>query len=337
MGVSIGGIVPKEEVEFSYLQNKKIAIDAYNVLYQFLSIIRTRKGRPLKDSSGRVTSHLSGLFYRTANLIEMGLDLVYVFDGEPPDLKREEVEERSRRRKESREKYKESLEKGELEEARKMAKRSARLEDYMVEDSIELLSVMGVPVVRAPSEGEAQASFMAKRGDVWAVGSQDYDSILFGAPVVVRNITLTGRQMYPSKGMSVKLKPEVIRHDEVLSELEIASDQLIDLGILVGTDYNDGVKGIGPVRALELVKEHGRIEEMEEVKGGLDLELVGAIRRLFRDPQVTESYSTERERLDSAGVIDFLCTQRDFSTNRVEKVLDELQRKVEETSLDRWF
>jgi flap endonuclease-1 len=177
---------------------------------------------------------------------------------------------------------------------------------------------------------------MAERGDVWAVGSQDYDSFLFGSPRTVRNITITGRQSYPSKGTSKKLNPQVAELDDVLEESGLDRRQLVDVGILVGTDYNDGVKGVGPVTALRYVTEHGRIEDIHEVQGKIDLEEVEIIREIFLDADVTDEYEIEPSELDVDGVVDFLCGERDFSEDRVRKALGRISGEETRGGLDQW-
>lgn len=240
MGVPIGDLVPRKEIDLENLYGKKIAIDALNAIYQFLSTIRQRDGTPLMDSKGRITSHLSGLFYRTINLMEAGIKPAYVFDGKPPEFKRKELEKRREAREEAELKWKEALAKGNLEEARKYAQRATKVNEMLIEDAKKLLQLMGIPIIQAPSEGEAQAAYMASKGDVYASASQDYDSLLFGAPRLIRNLTITGKRKMPGKDVYVEIKPELVVLDEVLKELKITREKLIELAILVGTDYNPG-------------------------------------------------------------------------------------------------
>jgi len=255
--------VPKTKVDLKSLSGKSIAIDAYNALYQFLAIIRQPDGTPLKDNTGRITSHLSGLFYRTANLVEMDIKVVYVFDGVPPALKEVEIKRRTKVKAEALIKYERALQEGRIEEARTYAQMTSRLKDYMAEDSKRLLTQMGVPWVQAPSEGEAQAAHLAKKGDTNYCASQDYDSLLFGAPTLLRNVTISGRRKLPRKPVYVEVVPEIIELDQLLKELNVTREQLIDIGILVGTDFNpEGVKGIGPKNALKLIKQHGSLDKL---------------------------------------------------------------------------
>jgi len=340
MGVNLGNIVPKKEVELTELSGKKIAIDALNQIYQFLSIIRDRMtGEPLKDSKGRITSHLSGLFYRTAKLIEAGISPAFVFDGEPPAFKKRTIEKREEMKKEAEKKWKEALEKG--EEAITYAQAAAKATDEMIEESKKLIKLMGLPVIQAPSEGEAQCAFMTIQGDVFASASQDYDSLLFGSPRLIRNISITGRRKLPRKEVYIEVKPEIIELEKLLSELSIDRKKLVIMGLLIGTDYNPGgVKGIGPKKALELVKKCKNLKEVlkkVEWKFNVDAE---EIFEFFLDPPVTKKYKLEWKRPEREKLIKFMVDEHDFSSERVEKVIDNLEKRFvsgRQASLSSWF
>ena len=207
MGVDLGNIVPRKKVELSALSGWSIAVDAYNTLYQFLAIIRGSNGEQLKDTRGRVTSHLSGIFYRSINLMELNMKLVYVFDGIPPSMKAKEIERRREVRQEAREQYAAAVSVGDMPAMRKYAEASTSLADDMIDESKRLLDAMGIPWLDAPSEGEAQAAVMAAEGTVDAAGSQDYDSLLFGSPVLAKNVTISGRRRLPSKNVVINVEP----------------------------------------------------------------------------------------------------------------------------------
>ncbi|MEM3399307.1 MAG: flap endonuclease-1 [Candidatus Micrarchaeia archaeon] len=336
MGVDLGLIVAKEEIDVAHLSGRKLAVDAYNALYQFLSIIRQRDGTPLLDAKGRITSHLSGLFYRTANLLEYGIKPVYVFDGVPPEEKKRTIEERIAIREEAKEKWVEALAMGDAEAVRRYSQASSHLTSDMVEEAKKLLSLMGLPVVNAPSEGEAQAAHMAKKGDVWACSSQDYDSLLFGAPLLVRNLTITGRRKLPRKDVYVQIVPELIYLDKTLEQNGLTHEKLIWLGVLIGTDFNEGVRGVGPKKALKLVSSHGSFDEIAS-ELVLDETFSQAL-RIFKNPNVSDDYSVYFKEPDSEGIISFLCDEHDFSRERVEKVLDKIGQRVgTQSKLDEWF
>lgn len=342
MGVNFKEIVPKKNISLEDLKGKSLAIDAYNALYQFLAIIRQPTGEPLTDKSGRITSHLSGLLYRTSNLVEMGIKPVYVFDGKPPSLKSVEIERRKTIKQQAVVKYEEALRRGNLEEARKYAQMTSKLEDYMVEDAKTLLNLIGIPWVQAPCEGEAQAAYLAIKGDVWATVSQDYDSLLFGAPKLVRNLTISGKRKLPGKNVYVEVNLEVIDLNQVLAELKISREQLIDVGILIGTDFNpDGVKGIGPKTALKLIREYGSIEKIPNLPVETFPERPEKIRKIFLEPDVTDEYKIEWKTSDVEGVVKFLCGERDFSEDRVRKAVEKIRlgfSKLEtKRTLEKWF
>jgi len=343
MGVNLRDLVPKTTAKLIDLSGKYIAIDAYNALYQFLAIIRQPDGTPLKDSSGRVTSHLSGLLYRTSNLVEMGIKPIYVFDGIPPALKETEIKRRVKVKKEALVKYERAVKEGRIEEARVYAQATSRLKDYMAEDSKRLLDLMGIPWVQAPSEGEAQAAHLVKRGDAYYCASQDYDSLLFGAPRFVRNVTISGRRKLPRKKVYIEVVPEIVELEQVLKECGITYEQLIDVGILIGTDFNpEGIKGLGPKTALKLVREHGSLENaLPRIKNAEFPVEPQRIREIFLHPKVTDNYKIEWREPDAEDVINFICRERDFSENRVRKALEKMRKGAEElkgkTTLEKWF
>ncbi len=340
MGVQIGDLVPSEEIPLEQLAGKRIAIDALNMLHQFVSIIRQRDGEPLMDSKGRITSHLSGIFYRTANLVEIGIKPIYVFDGEPPLLKQETLRRRALTREEAEREWKEALERGDLVDARKYAQQAGRVTEEMVEQTKRLLDLMGIPWIQAPSEGEAQAAHLVEKGDAWASASQDFDSLLFGAPVLVRNLALTGRRKLPGKDAYVEVKPERIELKKVLDSLGISREQLIDIGVLVGTDFNEGIKGIGPKRALELIRKYGSLEKIVELKlFQFDVDPL-QVKEIFLHHRVTDDYKIEWREADPEGIKEFLCEEFDFSLERVQTGIDKLLKgrtKSGQTSLERWF
>ena len=343
LGVNLRALVPKTTVALDSLGGKSVAVDAYNTLYQFLAIIRQPDGTPLKDRTGRITSHLSGLLYRTANLVEMGIKPVYVFDGVPPALKEVEIKRRMRVKEVALVKYERALKEGKIEEARTYAQATSRLKDYMAEDSKRLLTHMGIPWIQAPSEGEAQAAHVVKKGDADYCASQDYDSLLFGAPQLLRNVTISGRRKLPRKNVYIEVQPETVELNRVLTELDITHEQLIDVGILVGTDFNpDGVKGIGPKTALKLIQKHGTIEKvlatLKEAEFPVEPQ---RIREVFLRPKVTDNYRITWKELDVEAVVDFLCRERDFSEERVRKAVKKMSEGLREAkgkvTLETWF
>lgn len=328
MGVKFKDIVNPESIKFEDLKGKTVALDAANIIYQFLSIIRQADGTPLMDHRGKVTSHFSGILYRTTSLIEREIKPFYVFDGAPSVLKKSTQMKRSEVKEESRKKWREALENGNIEEARKYAGRTSRMSTEIIEGSKKLLELMGIPYIQAKGEGEAQASYMVEKGDAWCVGSQDYDCILFGATRMVKNLTIT-------RG---KANLELIKLQKVLEEINLSREQLIDVAILVGTDFNEGVKGIGAKKGINLIKKHG---DVFKVLDELNLELEvdpEDLREIFLEHDFLSDYQLKWENPDREAIVEFLAGEHDFSEDRLVNALDKLKKlDSNQSSLEKWF
>jgi len=336
MGVDLGDLLQRKKIEIKDLSGRWVAIDAFNTLYQFLSIIRQKDGTPLMDSQGRVTSHLSGLLYRTTNLIEAGVKVAFIFDGEPPTFKAETLAQRSEAREKAASAWEEAKATG--QDGFKYAQAASRINSEILEDGRRLILAMGLPVIQAPSEGEAQAASMCARGEVELVGSQDYDSLLFGAPQVVRNLAITGKRKLPKKNIYVDVEPEIINLEEGLGRLGISRKQLVEIGIMCGTDYNSGLSRVGPKTALKLIREKKDLEsilaEQEE-----KIENFAQIREFFLHPDVTDDYEIKMKKPRVDEIVSFLVDERDFDLDRVEKTALRLEEEYKrgQSTLDRWF
>ena len=325
MGLDIGDLFKWEKISFKDLHDRVIVIDAYNVLHQFLATIRQRDGTPLKNSKGEITSHLTGIFHRTANMVEARIRPVYAFDGKPHKLKAKTLEDRQRRKELAEKEWKEALKAGDLQKARTKAQQTSRVTDEILKQSKQLLDALGIPYIQAPSEGEAQASYIVKKGDAFAVGSQDYDCLLVGSPVLIRNLTSSGRRKLPGKEAYTKVYPTQIRLKQNLKSLGITQKQLVDMGILIGTDFNEGIKGIGPKKSLNLIKKNGNVENVLATIGAEDtptIDEIKEIRKIFLQPDVTDDYSLEWPGVDNEKVIKILCDKHQFSLERVKPVLE---------------
>ena len=336
MGVNLKELVDpiKKEITYSVLSNKVIALDAFNILYQFLSAIRQPDGTPLMDSQGNITSHLSGLFYRSISLMEQNIKLVYVFDGEKPKFKEEEIKRREEEKEKAKEKLKEALEKGEYEEAKKYAQGTAFITPEIIKESKELITAMGMAYVDAPSEGEAEAAYLSKIGKVYAAGSQDYDSLLFGAPILVRNIGITGKRKIPGSNQYKEISPEIIILEDVLKEYSLTQDQLISLAILVGTDYAvGGAEGIGVKKALEIVKIYKTPEKIfssVQDKWKHDIDPLD-IYEFFKNPPVKDE-NIRFGNVDEEKIKEILIDRHEFSKERVENALERLKKAKSKTA-----
>jgi len=341
LGVNLTPIIIKKVLSLEDLKGKSLAVDANNYLYEFLALIRTRDGTPLKDKNGNITSHLAGLLFRTTRLIrDYDMRLVFVFDGKPPQQKEQEIIKRRELREKAVREWKQALEKGDYDAAWSKAVMTSRLTKPLLEDAKHILSLLGIPYVQAPSEAESQTAFMAKKGDVWAASSKDYDSLLFGAPRLLRYLTIYGREYLPSKRTSRPLKPELIELQKLFKQYSISQQQLIDISILVGTDFNKGIKGIGPKTALKLIKKHGSIENLPAVIKSNLSKNYEEVRNIFLNPPVLQDYTFEYGELQEEALHHFLCKERDFAEKRVKTVVERMKKfytRKRQARLEKWF
>lgn len=334
MGVQLTNLIPKHEIKIEELNSKVLAMDTSNILYQFLSSIRQQDGTPLKDLNGNVTSHLMGLSTRIPNLMSQGLKLCFVLDGKSPELKHKEQFERSERKIEAEKKFEEAKESGDEELMYKYGMQTTRLTREMINEARELIEAFGLPIIQAPSEAEAQASFMTTK-DVYAIVSQDYDSLLFGAKRVVRNLTISQKKRLPN-GSVISIKPEMIILDETLDQLGINQDQLIIMGVMIGTDFNNkGIKGIGPKNALKIVKQEKKFENIFK-KYEIDFDWK-EIYDIFKKMPVKKDYHLNWNPVNEDKIREILIGKHDFSKERVDKIFETLGRKTGQTGLDKWF
>lgn len=340
MGVDLKQLTIREKTKLESFASKVIAIDAYNAIYQFLAIIRGPDGSHLSDSSGRVTSHLSGLFYRNLNFLSLGIKPVYVFDGKPPSLKSAEIERRKQIKRDATIKYEKAISERDFEAARKYAQQTTVMKDTMVEDSKKILSLFGIPYIEAPSEGEATAAYLTITGQAYASASQDFDSILFGAKRLVRNFTNSGRRKIPNKNTYIDVEPEIIDSEKSLKNLDLSREQIVDIGILIGTDFNpDGFERVGPKTALKMIREHKKLENIPQIQDQLSQVDYNTIRKIFLEPKVAKVGELKFEKIDYDGMVKYLVDERSFSKERVETSLNRLKRAFEKKSqtLEKWF
>ena len=328
MGVKFKDIVSPEEISLKDLEGRTVAIDAYNTIYQFLSGIRQRDGSPLMDQNGNVTSHLSGILYRTASIVDKGIKPIYVFDGDSSEHKAKTLEQRKAIKEEAMEKWEEAKAAGNIEEARKFAIRTSRMSPYILESSKKLLDYMGIPYVQAKGEGEAQGAYMVEQGDAWAVASQDYDCLLFGAPRIVRNLTLSG-------GLS---NLEYLELEKVLNEIDLTREQLIDVALMVGTDFNEGIHGIGAKTGLKLIRNNS-LEDILVQKGITEVNVEpDELRDIFLNHEVNTDYEIKFKSAKKDQLVEFMCEEHGFSESRVLNVTEKLKKlSSTQKSLEDWF
>ena len=340
MGLNLKPLVVREKTKLEYFSNKVIAVDAYNAIYQFLASIRGPDGMQLTDSQGRITSHLSGLLYRNINFLSLGIKPVWVFDGKPPSLKTAEIERRRQIKKDATVKYEKAIAAGQMEEARKYAQQTTSMKDGMVKESKQLLGYFGIPYIDAPSEGEATAAHLTNTGQAYASASQDFDSILLGAKRLIRNFTNSGRRKIPNRNTYIEIVPEIIETAKTLESLQVTQEQLVDIGILIGTDFNpNGFERVGPKTALKMIKQHLRLEDIPQIQEQLEKIDYEQIRKIFLQPSVADVDEIIFEQVNYEGMTEYLVQERSFSEDRIQSSLNRLRKAIEKKSqnLDQWF
>ena len=326
MGCNLRDLTNAQDTTMDAMRGKRVGVDSFLLAFQFLTTIRDRSptgdGGSLKSNNGKVVAHLMGFLSRASVMLSKGVKPVFIFDGKHPELKKDEMDIRRARREQAEIEWKAALAVGDFATAQKMAQRCVKYTPEMVEESIEMLSLMGIPAFRAMAEGEAQAAVMAANGQLDAVATQDWDALLYGAPVVIRNFTSDG-----SKKMGRIVRAQRIDLEQVLVDNELSRDQLIDLAIMIGTDFHPGIKGIGPKTGLKLIKEYGNIEAICSEKDKEIPERLDEIREIFRNHPVVEIADEDLVQgdVDVEGLKKFLVEDRQFSQKRFDNAMELLE------------
>ena len=325
MGAPLTPLIEIEKIGLKGICGKVLAVDALNAVYQFLALVRAGT-EPLKNRRGLVTSHLVGIATRYSKLaLECQCGFVFVFDGPPHPLKAREIERRRELRRKAREEYERLLAEGKLDEAFSKAVVAVSVDEWTIESAKKLVQLMGFPVVEAPADAEAQAALIVSRGEAWAVSSQDWDSLLYGAPRLVRYVTLTGFEWLPSKQRARKLEPELAELEKVVRVLGITRRQLVEIAVLVGTDYNEGVEGVGPKTAYKLIKTYGSLDRLPASIRAKLPENYEEIVELFLNPLVKKDYALDFREPDREGLLSFLVDENDFSPSRAQTIVERLE------------
>ncbi|KAL7279870.1 hypothetical protein ACG7TL_006279 [Trametes sanguinea] len=329
-----------QEHEMKTLFGRKVAIDASMSIYQFLIAVRQKDGELLTNDAGETTSHLMGFFYRTIRMVENGIKPAYVFDGKPPELKAGVLSKRFERREEAKEEGEEAKEIGTTEDVDRFSRRTVKVTREHNEECRKLLTLMGIPFVVAPSEAEAQCAELARGGKVYAAGSEDMDTLTFGAPILYRHLTFSEARKTPISEINLQ---------KCLEGLEMNMSQFIELCILLGCDYLEPIKGVGPKSALKLIREHGTLgkvmehlkekvaekeetaEEGKKKKGGIQIPEEWPweeAKKVFEKPDVTPADELELEwkSPDVEGLVDFLVKEKGFNEERVRKGAEKLTK-----------
>jgi len=321
---SLRDLATIEDVSFEGLEGSVVAVDAHNWLYRYLTTTVKWTGDDVYTTvDGREVANLVGVVQGLPTFFEHDLTPVFVFDGAVVDLKDDEVRERRAQRERAEAKLEAARERGDELAVARLESRTQRLTDHIVDTTLDLFDLLDVPVVEAPAEGEAQAAYMARQGDADYVGTEDYDALLLGAPLTLRQLTSTG-------------DPELMDFEATLADLEVTWEQLVDAAVLIGTDFNDGVAGVGPKTAVKLVREHGDIWTVFESE---DVYVDGAdrIRDLFLDPAVTDAYDVDTPLdPDVAAAREYVCQQWEVDADEVARGFERIEESVVQTGLDRW-
>ncbi|EDW91865.1 flap endonuclease 1 [Drosophila yakuba] len=325
------------ESEIKNFFGRKVAIDASMCLYQFLIAVRS-EGAQLATVNGDPTSHLMGMFYRTIRLLDNGIKPVYVFDGKPPDLKSGELAKRAERREEAEKALKAATDAGDDAGIEKFNRRLVRVTKEHANEAKELLTLMGVPYVDAPCEAEAQCAALVKAGKVYATATEDMDALTFGSTKLLRYLTYSEARKMPVKEFS---------YEKLLEGLSINSREFIDLCILLGCDYCESIKGIGPKRAIELINNY---RDIETILDNLDSSKYTVpenwnykvARELFIEPEVANADNIDLKWVepDEEGLVKFLCGDRQFSEERVRNGAKKLMKSKQaqtQVRLDSFF
>lgn len=326
-----------KEMEIKNYFGRKIAIDASMSLYQFLIAVRS-EGAQLVSVDGETTSHLMGTFYRTIRLVENGIKPVYVFDGKPPDMKAHQLNKRAERREEAEKELQKATEAGDTASVDKFNRRLVKVTKQHSEEAKQLLKLMGVPVVDAPCEAEAQCAALVKSGKVFAAATEDMDALTFGAPVLLRHLTFSEARKMPVQEFHL---------NNVLQGLELKQNEFIDLCILLGCDYCGSIRGVGPKRAIDLIRQHRTLDEVlknidtEKYQPPTDWDFERA-RSLFMEPEVADPKDIELKWTDpdEEGLVKFLCGDRQFNEERVRngaKKLIKARTGTTQARLDGFF
>lgn len=330
MGVKIKELLTdfKQNITIENLQNKVVAIDAFNMIYQFLSTIQIN-GQPLKDYHGNVTSHLQGILSRVLHLLEYQIKPIFVFDGEPNPLKMKEIIRRREIRELAEHQLHEAIDSNNENDIMKFAKGTSKLNIQMIMDAKRLLMAMGIPIINAPQDGEAQVSYMIQQNKAWGCVSQDYDTFLFGAPRIIRN--LSASQTRKVNGVTKKIDLEYYSLPKIMEGLQLTQIQLIDIGILIGVDFFKGINGIGVKTAYKMIKEHGSIEKVIPNYPRFDFsiltsEFLDQIRSIFLHPTITDNYSIKFQKPNYDELTTFLIDERNFDRTRIENSLEKLKK-----------
>jgi flap endonuclease-1 len=337
----------KKEIDLKTLNGKKVGLDAYVLIYQMLARVRmAEQGGQEFSFQGNVTSHLIGIFQRSLYLLENGMKVCAIMDGPPPVMKEKVLKERSKRREEAEKLRQEALDEDDMEAANKYAQASVSVTEQILDDTKKLFNLLGIPVITAVHDAEAQIAQMVRNNTLDSCISQDYDSFAFGAPHIIRNLSVSQRRLIGGK--TIVVTPEQYYLEEILTGLNISRDQLILAGLLIGTDFNNGIRGIGPKTALKLVKEYPTLEvlrphiEEKFITGDYSWDFyfpteAEDIMEYFKNPPFDETKEIKFNRVDQKAITEFLVDERGFNADNVANRLKKIMKMQKQSSLTSFF
>ncbi|MEJ2249641.1 MAG: flap structure-specific endonuclease [Candidatus Lokiarchaeota archaeon] len=337
MGVKLHDIIISRNIDYQYLKGKILAVDAPNIIMSLLNFTRktniTTQANLFFDRTQRVINHLYGILYRVKFFYSKKIFPIFCFDGKVSELKRTITKDQLNDYRFAKERYKRAIKQGNKELARNLAVSPEFFWPYVIEESKHLLGLLGIPYIESPASAEAQCAALVKEKIAYFSNSQDYDSLLFGCPHIIRNLSKSLRKKIKGKWIYKKVIPQTINLNENLKNLGIDQFQLADLGILIGTDYHLGIQNIGPKTGLKLIKEYQNIETIishtrdKYEFSQLDQKTINQIRKIFLLPDIiTKKYLTSLiwSHPDKQNILTFLCKNHFLNQERVKNNLDKL-------------
>ena len=339
MGCNLKDLATAEPITLDELQGQRIGVDAFLVAYQFLTSIRARgaegDGAPLRDESGNVVAHLMGFLDRSTSMLQVGIEPIYFFDGRPHQLKQDTIAGRRERKDSAKTRWQAAVQSGDFELAQRLGAQAVEFRPEMVQDAKRMFDLLGVGWVDCAMEGEGEAAVHCAAGRIDAVASQDWDVLLYGSPFMIRNLMAAG-----SRRRGRLISAERISLQHLLDKHELNQEQLVDLGIMIGTDFHPGIRGIGPKTGLKLIRKHGTMEAVAEIKGFELPEDLDHIRGLFHSHPIAEGGLPTPQPVDEDALREFLQGERGFSDQRLKRALGRIEGRLRpsgQQSLDQWF